>query len=93
MNEAFHVDPGDGHFKFCPKCGLGSDVICCESCHMVSHPKCAAMAEIPDEEWHCHAWVVKNQQATTKTGGHRKFGITFAKAAGKASKASNHGSN
>ena len=23
MNEAFHVDPGDGHFKFCPKCGLG----------------------------------------------------------------------
>jgi hypothetical protein len=95
MNEAFHVDPGDGHFKFCPKCGLGGDVICCESCHMVSHPKCAAMAEIPDEEWHCHAWVLKKQQATTKTGGHRKFGITitFAKAAGKASKASNHGSN
>jgi hypothetical protein len=53
------------------------------------------MAGIPDEEWHCRAWVVKKQQATTKTGGHRKFGITitFAKAAGKASKASNHGSN
>eukprot|EP00979_Chaetoceros_neogracilis_P001136 scaffold197_cov268-Chaetoceros_neogracile.AAC.51 len=82
--------------NFVPNVDLGGDAICCESCPMVSHPNCAAMAGIPDEEWHCRAWVVKKQQATTKTCGHRnrKFGITiiFAKA-GKASKASNHGSN
>ena len=63
MHEAFHVDPEDGHFEICPKCGLGGDVICCGSCPMVSHPKCAAMAEIPDEEWHCHACVVKKKHA------------------------------
>jgi len=63
MHAAFHVDPEDGHFEICPKCGLGGDVICCESCPMVSHPKCAAMSEIPDEEWHCYTCVEKRKEA------------------------------
>lgn len=66
MHENFDVDPEDGHFEICPKCGLGGDVICCESCPMVSHPKCEEMSVIPDEEWHCYYCVNKMNRGETK---------------------------
>lgn len=67
MHTNFDVDPEDGHFEICPKCGLGGDVICCESCPMVSHPKCEKMTEIPDEEWHCYYCVSRMKRNDTKS--------------------------
>jgi len=65
MHASFNVDPQDGHFEICPKCGLGGDVICCEGCPMVSHPNCAGMTEIPDAdaEWHCYTCVRNRKMA------------------------------
>jgi hypothetical protein len=82
MHSSFIVDPDDGHFEICPKCGLGGDVICCESCPMVSHPKCAGMDEIPDEDWHCDACTAKEKEAgNTMNSLDGSNGETFAAAA------------
>jgi len=62
MNEHFSVDPDDGHFEICSTCGMGGDVICCESCPMVCHPKCAEMDIIPDGDWHCDTCVEKRKE-------------------------------
>lgn len=59
LNTHYHVDPEDGHFEICIMCGLGGDVICCETCPMVSHPKCVNMDSIPDEDWHCYLCIEK----------------------------------
>ena len=59
MYASFTVDPDDGHFEICPHCGLGGDVICCESCPMVAHPKCVGMDSIPEEDWHCYTCTEK----------------------------------
>lgn len=67
MHANFDVDPEDGHFEICPKCGLGGDVICCESCPMVSHPKCEEMTEIPDEDWHCYYCVSRMTKNEVKS--------------------------
>jgi len=53
MKAHFTVDPDDGHFEICQLCGLGGEVICCESCPTVSHSKCAGIADNLDEDWHC----------------------------------------
>jgi hypothetical protein len=60
LNTHYHVDPEDGHFEICIMCGLGGDVICCETCPMVSHPKCVNMESIPDEDWHCYLCTEKH---------------------------------
>lgn len=62
LNSHYDVDPEDGHFEICIMCGLGGDVICCETCPMVSHPKCVNMESIPDEDWHCY--LCKEKQST-----------------------------
>lgn len=49
----FVVDPTDGHYEICPICGLGGDVLCCETCPTVSHPKCVGLTAIPSGDWHC----------------------------------------
>ena len=61
MYASFTVDPDDGHFEICPHCGLGGDVICCESCPMVAHPKCVGMDSIPEEDWHCYQNAIRNR--------------------------------
>ena len=79
MHASFNVDPQDGHFEICPKCGLGGDVICCEGCPMVSHPNCAGMAEIPDAEWHCYTCVRKKKTARNQEhslGGTTQTSVT-----------------
>lgn len=67
MHGSFTVDPDDGHFEICPKCGRGGDVICCDTCEMVSHPKCAGMDEIPEGDWHCEACIEKTNNAVDET--------------------------
>ena len=69
MHATFKVDPSDGHFEICHKCGLGGDVICCESCPMVSHPKCAGMDEIPNEDWHCFKCTSKKKRGDLISSG------------------------
>ncbi len=47
------LDPEDGHYEVCALCGLGGDVLCCESCPIVSHAKCVGLETIPTGDWYC----------------------------------------
>ena len=49
----FPVDPTDGHFEICTVCGLGGDVLCCETCPIVVHPKCVGLETVPEGDWYC----------------------------------------
>jgi len=53
IQATFHVDPTDGHYLLCIVCGLGGDVLCCETCATVSHYKCVGLAAVPVGDWYC----------------------------------------
>ena len=55
----FPVDPTDGHFEICTICGLGGDVLCCETCPIVVHPKCVGLETVPDGDWYCPKCSIK----------------------------------
>ncbi len=54
------LDPDDGHYEICVYCGLGGDVLCCESCPIVSHAKCVGLAQIPNGDWYCKRCTEKS---------------------------------
>mmetsp|Transcript_36975 Transcript_36975/g.89753 ORF Transcript_36975/g.89753 Transcript_36975/m.89753 type:complete len:2489 (+) Transcript_36975:912-8378(+) len=43
----------EGMYTYCSICGLSGDVICCETCPVVMHPKCIGFDEIPEDDWFC----------------------------------------
>ncbi|GAB4814380.1 hypothetical protein N2152v2_001426 [Parachlorella kessleri] len=43
----------DEHDEFCYVCGLGGDIMCCETCSATMHAPCAGLAEVPEGDWHC----------------------------------------
>ncbi len=61
MSENFTIDPEDGHYEICQLCGLGGEVICCETCPAVSHPKCIGTEINPNEEWRCFKCLEKDR--------------------------------
>jgi len=58
IRSSFLIDPEDGHYSFCSICGLSGDVICCEKCPTVMHPKCAGLDAVPEEDWFCKRCTV-----------------------------------
>jgi len=55
IRATFHIDPIDGHYLLCIVCGLGGDVLCCETCATVSHYKCVGLLDIPTDDYYCEA--------------------------------------
>lgn len=53
VKHSFPIDPDDDHYNYCILCGLIGDVICCEGCPNVVHPRCVNLEDIPDEDWYC----------------------------------------
>ncbi len=53
LNSCDLLDPNDGHYEICNICGLGGDVLCCESCPNVAHAKCVGLETIPNGPWYC----------------------------------------
>jgi hypothetical protein len=53
VKQTFPIDPEDDHYNYCILCGLIGDVICCEGCPNVVHPRCINLEDIPDEDWYC----------------------------------------
>ncbi|UJR35707.1 hypothetical protein I4U23_028457 [Adineta vaga] len=47
INEVDHND------LYCFECHDEGDVICCDSCSRVYHPKCLALTNLPDGDWTC----------------------------------------
>ena len=64
LNTCKLMDPDDGHYEVCVFCGLGGDVLCCESCPIVSHAKCVGLETIPKGDWYCEKCVKKSQSPT-----------------------------
>ena len=49
----FPYDHADGHYEICVACGLGGDILCCETCPNVAHTYCAGLAKVPEGDWYC----------------------------------------
>ena len=49
----FPSDPEDNHYVFCIHCGCAGDLLICDGCPNVSHPKCVGLAEVPEGDWFC----------------------------------------
>ena len=41
------------HDDDCFFCDDGGELICCETCPTVVHPKCIGLRGIPDDDWYC----------------------------------------
>jgi hypothetical protein len=55
----FPCDPADNHYVFCIRCGCAGDLLICDGCPNVSHPRCAGLKDVPDGDWFCHKCTVK----------------------------------
>jgi len=55
----FPFDPEDNHYVFCIHCGCAGDLLVCDGCFNVAHPKCVGLLEVPEEDWFCHKCSVK----------------------------------
>jgi len=62
----FPIDTTDNHYVFCIHCGCAGDLLVCDGCRNVSHPKCAGLTEVPDGDWFCHKCTAK-KALTSKT--------------------------
>lgn len=60
----FPFDEADGHYVFCIHCGCAGDLLICDGCPNVSHPKCAGLNEVPDDDWFCHKCTAKKGLAS-----------------------------
>jgi hypothetical protein len=49
----FPFDPEDNHYVFCIHCGCAGDLLICDGCPNVSHPKCVGLTEVPSDDWFC----------------------------------------
>ncbi len=63
IQAAFPVDPDDGHYIWCTICGLSGDVLCCDGCSNVVHPKCIGLSTIPEDDWFCDACSIKRKSS------------------------------
>lgn len=43
----------DENDEYCHACGLGGDLVCCESCPATFHAACMGMERLPEGDWHC----------------------------------------
>lgn len=43
----------DGRFDKCMTCGIGGELMMCESCVCVSHLGCSGLRQLPTSEWRC----------------------------------------
>ena len=57
----FPYDHGDGHYEICVVCGLGGDILCCETCPNVAHTNCAGLAKVPEGDWYCRDCVANGK--------------------------------
>jgi hypothetical protein len=53
IRDTFSIDPTDGHYEVCIKCGRGGDILCCETCPTVCHYQCVGLQTIPEADWTC----------------------------------------
>jgi len=67
IDTTFPIDPADGHLVYCVICGLSGDLICCDGCPNVVHPKCVSLKTVPDEDWFCEECVL-NQESQEHNG-------------------------
>lgn len=44
---------GDDHNDQCAACGKEGNLICCDTCPLVYHVRCAGLRRAPDGEWKC----------------------------------------
>jgi hypothetical protein len=63
----FPVDPTDGHYIFCIRCGRSGDLICCEGCPTVVHADCIGLGNVPDGDWFCQECVSKKKNKEAKS--------------------------
>ena len=57
----FPFDPSDGHYEICVVCGIGGDILCCETCANVAHTYCAGLAKVPEGDWHCRECIANGK--------------------------------
>jgi len=57
----YPIDAIDGHYEICVVCGLGGDILCCETCANVAHTKCAGLKEVPEGDWFCKLCVARGK--------------------------------
>lgn len=43
----------DSHDDYCVYCGIGGDLLCCETCPVTCHYNCAGLESAPEAEWYC----------------------------------------
>lgn len=43
----------DFHDDFCVYCGVGGDLVCCETCPITCHYGCAGLESAPEGAWYC----------------------------------------
>lgn len=54
IRTSFPVDLSDGHYIYCIVCGMSGDLVCCDGCANVLHPKCIGEeTELGDGDWFC----------------------------------------
>jgi len=59
ISTTFPFDPKDNHYTFCIHCGCAGDLLVCDGCSNVSHPKCAGLEDVPEGDWFCHKCIAK----------------------------------
>ena len=62
VKACFPYDHGDGHYEICVVCGLGGDILCCETCPNVAHTNCAGLAKVPEGDWYCRECVANGKE-------------------------------
>lgn len=47
----------DVHDDFCVHCGIGGDLLCCETCPITCHFSCSGLKTAPEGPWYCPGCV------------------------------------
>lgn len=62
IEEAIPIDSSDNHFIYCIICGLSGDLLCCDGCANVVHPKCVGLESAPEGDWYCEECETKESK-------------------------------
>jgi hypothetical protein len=77
----------DGHNFLCQSCGVGGELLCCDTCNLVYHLPCLdpPLAEAPEGMWHCPECICEQR------GGGQPHAGANSSSGGGSSGAGKHG--